>query len=274
MSLSFGPQNAYTKAPRIAGGQKMPSVAIFLPGLFAGSWIWSSQIEIMKAKGYEPIVFNDPFVKFGKGYGTVPSLINFVKDALRPRQQADAVVFGNSMGGYIALALASDPDFNIKQAIVSGCPGAGENVTLGLGVSRILSLDYAHKISRELFHDPSRLDTEMIESTFREIANRQCFMMGLSILRSLQKIDVREFIDKVAVDTHLIWGAHDRVTPIQPWCDMAAASPFLHLHSIADAGHCPMIETPDAFNDVLERVLYTGPAPHSSDLPREARPTY
>ncbi|TCK31137.1 pimeloyl-ACP methyl ester carboxylesterase [Ancylobacter aquaticus] len=226
----------------------------------------------MRKKGFEPIVFDDPFVKFGKNYGTVPSLIDFVKEALLPHKSRETVVFGNSMGGYIALALASDPEFNIKQAIVSGCPGAGENVTLGLGVSRILSLDYAHKISRELFHDPSRLDTAMIESTFREIANRQCFMMGLSILRSLQKIDVRDFIDSVAVDTHLIWGAHDRVTPIDPWRDMAAANPALHLHSIADAGHCPMIETPDAFNAVLERVLYKERAAPSPMAASEARP--
>lgn len=176
------------------------------------------------------------------------------------------------MGGYIALALASDPDFSINQAIVSGCPGAGENVTLGLGVSQILSLDYAHKISRELFHDPSRIETSMIESTFRQIANRQCFMMGLSILRSLQTIDVRDFIDKVAAETHLIWGEHDKVTPIEPWRQLAAAKPCLHLHSIADAGHCPMIERPEAFNDVLERVLHRQPAPFAPDLPSEARP--
>lgn len=260
------------KSSCIAGGQKMPNLAIFLPGLFAGSWIWSAQIEIMRNNGFEPIVFDDPFVKFGKNYGTVPSLIDFVKEALLPHQSREMVVFGNSMGGYIGLALASDPNFNVKQAFVSGCPGAGENVTLGLGVTRILSLDYAHKISRELFHDPSRLDTAMIETTFREIANRQCFMMGLSILRSLQKIDVREFIDSVAVDTHLIWGAHDRVTPIDPWREMAAANPFLHLHSIADAGHCPMIETPEAFNAVLERVLAKPQTTPSRLAELEARP--
>ncbi len=225
----------------------------------------------MRAKGYETIVFEDPFVKFGKNYGTVPSLISYVKEVLRPHETADSVVFGNSMGGYIALALASDPSFNIKQAFVSGCPGAGENVTLGLGVSRILSLDYAHRISRELFHDPSKLDIAMVESTFRQIANRQCFMMGLSILRSLQTIDVRAFIDQVTVDTHLIWGEHDRVTPIDPWREMAKSTPFLHLHSIADAGHCPMIETSEAFNMILERVLHVQPAA-LPDAPLDVRP--
>lgn len=234
----------------------MPSVAVFLPGLFAGSWIWSAQIEIMRENGYEPIVFDDPFVKFEKNNNTVPSLISFVKDALHQYRSQEIVVFGNSMGGYIGLALASDPAFNVRQAFVSGCPGAGENVTLGLGVSQILSLDYAHKISRELFHDPSRVDPQMVETTFRAIANRQCFMMGISILRSLQKIDVREFIGGVAVDTHLIWGLHDRVTPIDPWRKLALTNPFLHLHTITDAGHCPMIETPAAFNAVLERTLF------------------
>lgn len=226
----------------------------------------------MRSKGFEIVVFDDPFVKFDKIYGTVPSLIDCVKETLLPHRSQEMVVFGNSMGGYIGLALARDPTFRVRQAFVSGCPGAGENVTLGLGVTRILSLDYAHKISRELFHDPSRLDTRMVETTFREIANRQCFMMGLSILRSLQTIDVRAFIGDVAVDTHLIWGAHDRVTPIGPWRELAAANRSLHLHSVADAGHCPMIETPEAFNAVLERALFNEQARLSPMTSAEARP--
>ncbi|WP_371345144.1 alpha/beta fold hydrolase [Ancylobacter sp. IITR112] len=233
----------------------MPSVAVFLPTFFAGSWVWSAQIEIMRNNGYEPILFDEPFLKLGDNNNTLPKLVTFVKNALLQYRSQDMVVFGNSMGGYIGLALASDPTFNIRQAFVGGCPGAGENVALGLGVSRILSLNYAHKISRELFHNPCRVDPHMVETTFRAIANRQCFMTGISILRSLQKIDVRDFIGDLAVDTHLIWGLHDRVTPIDPWRELAAINPYLHLHAIADAGHCPMIETPAAFNAVLERTL-------------------
>lgn len=239
----------------------MRPVAVFLPGLFAGSWIWSSQIDLMTRKGFETIVFDEPFVKFDKSNGTVPDLIRFVKHSIRSGPPSEMVVFGNSLGGYIALALANDPDLNIKQAIVSGCPGAGENVTLGLGVSRILSMDYAHRISRELFHDTSRLDNAMIESTFRNIATRQCFMMGLSILRSLQTLDVRQFIDPLGVDAHLIWGEYDRVTPIDPWRALSAGNAFLHLHTIANTGHCPMLESAEAFNQVLDEVLYPTPAP-------------
>lgn len=103
----------------------MAALAIFLPGLFAGSWIWSAQIEIMRSKGFEIVVFDDPFVKFDKIYGTVPSLIDCVKETLLPHRSQEMVVFGNSMGGYIGLALARDPTFRVRQAFVSGCPGAG-----------------------------------------------------------------------------------------------------------------------------------------------------
>ncbi|WP_018389718.1 alpha/beta fold hydrolase [Ancylobacter sp. FA202] len=75
----------------------------------------------------------------------------------------------------------------------------------------------------------------------------------------------------MAVDTHLIWGAHDRVTPINPWREMAAANPFLHLHTIAEAGHCPMIETPESFNAVLQRLLVKERATSSSMAKLEAR---
>ena len=71
------------------------------------------------------------------------------------------------------------------------------------------------------------------ESTCRNVASRQSFITGPPILRSLQKIDLREIIDSVAVDTHLIWGAHDWVTPIGHWRELAAANRFLHLHTIA-----------------------------------------
>lgn len=223
----------------------------------------------MKEKGFETVIFEDPFVKFDKSNRTVGDLINFIKDRMSARAGAETIVFGNSLGGYISLALASDPSFNIKQAIVSGCPGAGENVTLGLGVSRILSLDYAHRISKELFYDQSRIDIETIENTFKNIANRQCFMMGISILRSLQTISVGALVEKLSVDAHLIWGEHDRVTPIDPWHDLARSNPHMHLHSVPGTGHCPMLESPLAFNEVLDEVLYV--ADHGKE-PEQALP--
>ncbi|MDQ0347335.1 hypothetical protein [Ancylobacter vacuolatus] len=44
----------------------------------------------------------------------------------------------------------------------------------------------------------------------------------------------------MTVDTHLIWGAHGRAASLDPWREMAAANLFLHLPTIAHAGHCPM----------------------------------
>jgi pimeloyl-ACP methyl ester carboxylesterase len=55
--------------------------------------------------------------------------------------------------------------------------------------------------------------------------------------------------------TGVIWGEADRTVPIRALDDITAARPDVVVARVADAGHVPMIERPEAFVTALEHVL-------------------
>lgn len=59
---------------------------------------------------------------------------------------------------------------------------------------------------------------------------------------------------RIAVPTTLIWGEHDRVTPLQIARESCERYRWT-LYVIADAADDPTLEQPQAFADVLRRVV-------------------
>ena len=51
--------------------------------------------------------------------------------------------------------------------------------------------------------------------------------------------------------TAIIWGRGDRWIPLPAGEALRAALPDAEWHIIDDAGHLPMEERPDTFNDIL-----------------------
>ena len=52
-----------------------------------------------------------------------------------------------------------------------------------------------------------------------------------------------------------IWGDRDTVTPLQQGEQLVALVPRGRLEVMPGVGHIPQIESPDAFNAILVRVL-------------------
>ena len=62
--------------------------------------------------------------------------------------------------------------------------------------------------------------------------------------------------------TLLIWGAQDRIVPITSVQPLRAALPDSELLVLADAGHAPFEEQPEAFNMAAVRFLRRPAAAH------------
>jgi pimeloyl-ACP methyl ester carboxylesterase len=63
--------------------------------------------------------------------------------------------------------------------------------------------------------------------------------------------DIAEHVHSLECPVLLIWGRHDRLLPLSLAQELAGRVPNVRLEVVDGAGHCPMIERPDAFNELL-----------------------
>jgi pimeloyl-ACP methyl ester carboxylesterase len=66
-------------------------------------------------------------------------------------------------------------------------------------------------------------------------------------------VDVRHALANVTVPTLVVVGDHDRVTPPAAAMILVGDLPNARLEIVKGAGHLPMLERPDAVNDMLAR---------------------
>jgi len=72
-------------------------------------------------------------------------------------------------------------------------------------------------------------------------------------LAGLMTVDVRHALANVTVPTLVAVGDHDRVTPPAAAMILVGDLPNARLEIVEGAGHLPMLERPDAVNDMLAR---------------------
>jgi pimeloyl-ACP methyl ester carboxylesterase len=177
-------------------------------------------------------------------------------------------VFGHSLGGLVALTLASrSPERVAGVVLVSG--GGAELSRMRLagiraafwvmkqlltmpGISRWLGHS---RITRVLMwpavHDWRKVPLELVWAMFpRSISPGflEAARLGSAGLRSLNP-------RAVTAPVLLAWGRQDRILPLSIGRQLEAALPAGRLVVLADVGHCAMFEDPDRFNRLAMRFL-------------------
>ena len=153
-------------------------------------------------------------------------------------------VIGNSIGGWIAaeIALLEQP---AGQRRHPGGRGGPEDRRAHPGADFFaLTMDQVAELS--YFHpDAFRIDLDSLPPAAKAAmaANRAALaiyggtaMADPSLLRRLPT---------VAAPVLVVWGAADRMIPVEQGQAYAAAIPGAQFRLIPDAGHLPQLETPD-----------------------------
>lgn len=246
----------------------MGSPVILLHGVGCHIEFWEQNIgELSK----EHRVFAVDVVGYGKtdkplvDY-TFPFMADFVLDFMKTMGIDKASLVGNSMGGGISMTVASIAPDQVEKVVLV------DPVGLGRGLSPVMRLMTAPLIGdvitapgrkavilqmQSCLHDPSRASEDFIDRATLINAlpgNKRSF---LSLLREtgsiwgVRKRIIDEFsqrLKKIQSPILVIWGRQDKILPL---ADGEAAMPKLangRLHVIDQAGHCPQIDKPEAFN--------------------------
>lgn len=82
---------------------------------------------------------------------------------------------------------------------------------------------------------------------------------GVLAIRQLLAADITTRLAAIRAPTQLIWGAHDTLVPLRVGVQLTALVPGARFAVIPRAGHNPMWECPEAFNQVALAFLRGAP---------------
>ncbi|MBD2827153.1 alpha/beta fold hydrolase [Xenorhabdus szentirmaii] len=222
---------------------------IFLPGLFAGGWIWDLIIESVIERGYSAIVFKEPIpVTFEKNHKKIINVLDQVIDSC----DEQPYLVGNSLGALIALHYSSLNTSRVKGIVMSGAPGQIENEAgVSLSDLRTGNIKYASVLMGNVYLDKSKVPQRGIDEISRIFSDDEIFKSIVRWLSFSRKYDVPKILSETTIPIHFIWGREDIITPVAPWQVLANKLSHVSMSIIDNCGHSPMLELPQTFVEKL-----------------------
>jgi 2-hydroxymuconate-semialdehyde hydrolase len=170
-------------------------------------------------------------------------------------------VFGNSLGGAVALAMQATRPERVTGVVLAAPAGFGQEVVLDLrllaipGLGQVLlrhvSRAAARRTERALYYDGSFVTEERVEHAMRVAAQPGRPALFLDVLRELGTVRgirpgwrsaLLAAVARHPRPTLVVWGDRDRILPAHHLSAARTALPHAQSHVFADTGHLPQVE--------------------------------
>jgi pimeloyl-ACP methyl ester carboxylesterase len=193
-----------------------------------------------------------------EGFRTVHDLAYLYLDWLE-RQPGKSVVVGSSFGGWIALEMAVRSVDKIAALVLIDSLG----LKFGGREERDIADIYAlpeDELRRRLFFDPARAApdyTALGDDELTAIVRDRSATALYGWRPYMHDPALRQWLHRVRVPALIVWGEHDGIVTPDYGRKICAALPNARFEAVAEAGHYPQIERPDAVLDMIERFAAT-----------------
>ncbi|MFS4504894.1 alpha/beta fold hydrolase [Clavibacter sp. Sh2141] len=220
-----------------------------------------------------------------------PTTLESLADALPAYLDAAGVrgpvaVIGNSLGGAVAMTLATRHPDRVRALVLADSAGFGRQVTVGL---RMLAFDplatllmrptpgNSRRSTRTIFHDPALTTVERVRHAQELSARPSHAATMLDVARDLGTVrgvssrwrrPLVEGVRESGLPVLAVWGARDRILPPSQLAAVARELPDARTRLIPDCGHMPQIERPDLFAELVEDFLASLPEDPGERLAR------
>ena len=200
---------------------------VFVHGLSASSRWWRAVLPLLG--GRQARLVDLP--RFGRSFRP-----DDVTDWLAAEIETEApvVLVGHSMGGLVCASLAAKRPELVRALVLISPAGAPELRSLQA---------YAKGLVRTFLSARPGLIRRIAEDAIR--AGPEALLHGALFATG------SSFAGAVSAPTLLIWGARDRLIPVELAAEWQRAIPQARLEVIEGAAHVPMVETPSAFAKLL-----------------------
>jgi 2-hydroxymuconate-semialdehyde hydrolase len=213
---------------------------------------------------------------------TLSRLAAGVHDALDALDvQRPVHVFGNSLGGAVALAMQAARPERVSSVVLAAPAGFGQEVALDLRLLAIPGLGHmllrhvsraaARRTERALYHDGSFVTEERIEHAMRVGAQPGRPALFLDIVRELGTVRgirpgwrsaLLADVARHPRPTLIVWGDRDRILPAHHLPAARKALPHAQSHVFADTGHLPQVEAAAGFGALVGPFLKASKSQH------------
>ena len=248
---------------------------LMLHGGGAGSAIWFKQIQVL-SKTRRVIAPDHPvFGLSTQDAYKAPFLPNLVSYMVRLFDELglDRVdVVGLSMGAQAALAMAlEDPD-RLGKLVVIDSAGLGRDFPLIFKLATVPLFGRLIVRPNRWGQDNYFKTMEVVNSDFTGASAYKQYAYDVTLsdghghaMRSSlaaitnilgqKSIFTDEELASISAPTLALWGAEDRVFPLEHGYRLAQLLPNVSMHIIEDARHVPFLDHPDTVNDLITGFL-------------------
>jgi 2-hydroxymuconate-semialdehyde hydrolase/2-hydroxy-6-oxo-octa-2,4-dienoate hydrolase len=172
-------------------------------------------------------------------------------------------IVGNSLGGRIALQMATDRPERISRMVLMGSPGVGMSLTEGLQALRAYepSHDAMRALLRNYFAvDPTLITDELVairyEASVADGAYEAYRAMFFDPRHKGSELGITEAeVRAIATPALLVHGREDKVVPLSVSVTMLGLLPNADLHVFSHCGHWTQIERADEFSALVKDYL-------------------
>ncbi|TPG36504.1 alpha/beta fold hydrolase [Mycolicibacterium hodleri] len=173
-------------------------------------------------------------------------------------------VVGNSLGGRIALQMATDSPERISRMVLMGSPGVGMTPTDGLAALR--AYEPSHDAMRSLLRTYFAVDPALITEELVAIRYQASIANGAFEAYSAMFSDPRhrgselgitaDEVRAITTPALLVHGREDRVVPLAVSQTMLGLLPNADLHVFSHCGHWTQIERAEEFSALVADYLW------------------
>jgi 2-hydroxy-6-oxonona-2,4-dienedioate hydrolase len=226
---------------------------MLLHGLFGALSNFSDLIEHFKHT-HKVIVPILPLYDLDLLHTTVKGLAKHVQQFIDHKGYDQIHLLGNSLGGHVGLVYILSHPEKIKTLTLTGSSGLFENA-MGDSYPKRGDYEYIRAKTAETFYNPAVATKELVDEVFEITNSRIKVIKIIALAKSAIRNNLGEELGQIKVPTLLIWGKNDKVTPPFVAEDFHKLIPNSELAFIDQCGHAPMMEVPNAFNEILEKFL-------------------
>jgi pimeloyl-ACP methyl ester carboxylesterase len=214
---------------------------VLLHGYLAGANVWFPHtLPALAARRHVIAVDLPGFAHSGKlAQYSSAAYAHFVCAFLDALGCDQVDILGHSMGGQIAIAVASANPERVRRLVLvasSGLPRTEPGYVTPISMA----------IDRSAFH--VRLYIPFIGMFARARATRAC-------LRMIQDDSVHGKLSAIGAPTLIVWGSRDRVVPLEHATIFARAIPNARLYIMRGCGHMPFYQKHAQFENLVLHFL-------------------
>lgn len=228
-------------------------IIVLLHGLFGALSNWEGVIRRFSDR-YRVIIPLLPIYDLPLKEAGLDGLVEYFEKFVNMMKLEEFTLMGNSLGGHVALIYTLKNPTKVNRLVLTGSSGLFENA-MGGSFPKRGSYEYIKERVEYTFYDPKTATKEYVDEVFDTTKSIPKAMRIVAMAKSAQRHNMANDLPKIKVDTLLVWGLNDTITPPMVGHEFNRLIPNSTLRFIDQCCHAPMMEHPEKFNDILEEFL-------------------